>query len=110
MYVCTYACECFPTTPVHDESLHCAWGLISRAGWSVIDDSDNYALSSDYWWAGRNPNAVDIYLYVAVLFNIVDYMHIWWCFFLLHTSLVFLIACCRVLFSNAVMFRHPILL
>ncbi len=47
---------------VHDEVLHCEWGLISQEGWSFVDDSQNYALDENYWWVGPNTNAVDGYL------------------------------------------------
>ncbi len=49
---------------VHDESLHCAWGLVSRNGWTVVDDSDNYLLDPvSNWWTVQNPNAVDAYFF-----------------------------------------------
>ena len=35
---------------VHAESLHCTWGLISREGWSIYDDSDSPVLDSTGWW------------------------------------------------------------
>jgi alpha-glucosidase (family GH31 glycosyl hydrolase) len=61
---------------VHDESLHCAWGLISRNGWTTVDDSDNYILDPvSNWWAGPNPNQVDTYFfghgsdYLAALYD-----------------------------------------
>jgi hypothetical protein len=47
---------------VHDEVLHCEWGLISTEGWSLVDDSQNYALDENYWWAGPNTDEVDSYL------------------------------------------------
>lgn len=37
---------------VHDELLHCEWGLISRLGWNVINDTTNWVLDSNDWWAG----------------------------------------------------------
>jgi alpha-glucosidase (family GH31 glycosyl hydrolase) len=49
---------------VHDETLHCQWGLISRSGWSVVDDSDNQALEDQQdWWVGVNADTVDSYLF-----------------------------------------------
>eukprot|EP00042_Codosiga_hollandica_P032126 m.200668 g.200668 ORF g.200668 m.200668 type:complete len:1028 (+) comp53818_c0_seq1:262-3345(+) len=48
---------------VHDEVLHCEWGLISQQGWSVVDDSTNYMLDSNYWWVGENTNQVDSYIF-----------------------------------------------
>ena len=35
---------------VHDESLHCTWGLVSRDGWSIIDDSAAPVLDATGWW------------------------------------------------------------
>ena len=52
---------------VHDEVLHCEWGLISQEGWSVVDDSTNYALDSNYWWIGPNTDTVDQYMFVGCL-------------------------------------------
>jgi alpha-glucosidase (family GH31 glycosyl hydrolase) len=49
---------------VHDESLHCQWGLVSRNGWTVVDDSDNYLLDPvSNWWTVQNPNTVDSYFF-----------------------------------------------
>ncbi len=49
---------------VHDESLHCAWGLVSRNGWTTVDDSDNYVMDPvSNWWTGPNPNIVDMYFF-----------------------------------------------
>jgi alpha-glucosidase (family GH31 glycosyl hydrolase) len=48
---------------VHGEKLHCAWGLVSRSGWSVVDDSVNWALTKGAeWWDSVNTNDVDLYL------------------------------------------------
>jgi hypothetical protein len=35
---------------VHSETLHCTWGLVSRAGWSIYDDSDSPVLNEYGWW------------------------------------------------------------
>eukprot|EP00056_Hartaetosiga_gracilis_P005958 m.91505 g.91505 ORF g.91505 m.91505 type:complete len:1088 (-) comp12327_c0_seq1:202-3465(-) len=49
---------------VHDESLHCEWGVISRDGWAVIDDSDNWALSKGAeWWDSVNTDDQDLYFF-----------------------------------------------
>lgn len=49
---------------VHDESLHCAWGVVSRAGWAVLDDSLNWALTPGAeWWDSRNRNQADWYFF-----------------------------------------------
>jgi len=34
---------------VHDEDLHCAWGLISRDGWTVLDDTKGPYLDDNEW-------------------------------------------------------------
>lgn len=42
---------------------HCEWGLISRSGYAVVNDTMNFALSDDRdWWDGPNRNQEDIYL------------------------------------------------
>ena len=49
---------------VHDEDLHCAWGLISRLGFATVDDSATYALDPKTgWWDGPNKDDVDTYLF-----------------------------------------------
>ena len=49
---------------VHDEVLHCAWGVVSRAGWAVLDDSENYGLTPGAeWWDGPNTNQMDLYFF-----------------------------------------------
>eukprot|EP01125_Pyxidicula_operculata_P005865 TRINITY_DN2050_c0_g6_i2.p1 TRINITY_DN2050_c0_g6~~TRINITY_DN2050_c0_g6_i2.p1 ORF type:complete len:1034 (+),score=272.65 TRINITY_DN2050_c0_g6_i2:380-3481(+) len=48
---------------VHDESLHCEWGVISKAGWSVIDDTQNWGLNSNDWWDTPNTDQVDLYFF-----------------------------------------------
>eukprot|EP00005_Dracoamoeba_jomungandri_P001218 CAMPEP_0174251194 /NCGR_PEP_ID=MMETSP0439-20130205/1098_1 /TAXON_ID=0 /ORGANISM="Stereomyxa ramosa, Strain Chinc5" /LENGTH=818 /DNA_ID=CAMNT_0015331455 /DNA_START=326 /DNA_END=2782 /DNA_ORIENTATION=+ len=48
---------------VHGESLHCEWGLISRKGWAIVNDSTNYVLNSDSWWDGPNKDEEDLYFF-----------------------------------------------
>ena len=49
---------------VHGEGLHCEWGLVSRQGWALVDDSANYALSDESdFWDGPNVDAVDLYFF-----------------------------------------------
>jgi hypothetical protein len=49
---------------VHDETLHCEWGLISRDGWSVVDDSSNWALTEGAeWWDSVNSDDIDWYMF-----------------------------------------------
>jgi alpha-glucosidase (family GH31 glycosyl hydrolase) len=48
------------------EGLHCAMGLVSRQGWVLVDDSDNYLLSEDLsMWdpKSRNGDTFDWYLF-----------------------------------------------
>ena len=35
---------------VHSETLHCTWGLVSRAGWSIYDDAASPVLDGTGWW------------------------------------------------------------
>eukprot|EP01134_Creolimax_fragrantissima_P005070 CFRG5070T1 len=49
---------------------HCEWGIISRSGWAVIDDSDGPVMDTNDWWTNeqgdlyeRN-NDVDLYLFL----------------------------------------------
>ena len=47
---------------IHSESLHCAWGLISRLGWAIVDDADNWCLNPvTQWWESPNGDEVDFY-------------------------------------------------
>ena len=48
---------------VHDEGLHCAWGLVSRSGWAVVDDSETWSLDASGWWREPNKDDVDVYLF-----------------------------------------------
>jgi hypothetical protein len=46
---------------VHDESLHCEWGLVSRSGWAVVDDTTNWGLTKGAeWWDSVNTDAADL--------------------------------------------------
>ena len=56
-------CTINANVTVHNEELHCEWGLVSREGWAVVDDSSNYVLDADYWWSGVNTDQIDLYLY-----------------------------------------------
>jgi len=33
------------------ESNHCEWGIPSRDGWTIVNDTRNYVLGADDWWA-----------------------------------------------------------
>ena len=47
-----------------DEGLHCEWGLASRDGWSLVDDSTNWALTPGAeWWDSPNSDDIDWYLF-----------------------------------------------
>jgi alpha-glucosidase (family GH31 glycosyl hydrolase) len=65
--LCTITLNCTQNanTYVHDESLHCAWGVVSQSGWTTIDDSHNYVVSSvnNSWFSAseKNANNVDLY-------------------------------------------------
>ncbi|EGD79621.1 hypothetical protein PTSG_13053 [Salpingoeca rosetta] len=49
---------------VHDESLHCEWGVVSRDGWAVVNDTDNWALTKGAeWWDSVNGDAEDLYFF-----------------------------------------------
>jgi len=53
-------------TQIHDETLHCEWGLVSRDGWSIYDDTENYCLGEGDWWDGdsnSSHNVLDADLY-----------------------------------------------
>lgn len=34
---------------------HCEWGITSRDGWTVYDDSQNFILDANDWWIPRPP-------------------------------------------------------
>ena len=59
----TLNCSLNANITVHSEDLHCEYGLISRSGWAVVDDSDTYALDENGWWQAPNSDATDIYLF-----------------------------------------------
>jgi hypothetical protein len=48
---------------INGESLHCEWGLISRNGWVVYDDTQNWGLTSQNWWDSKNDDEIDWYLF-----------------------------------------------
>lgn len=57
-------CTLNANVSVHEESLHCEWGLISRGGWAVVDDSKNQMLgTATSWWESPNADDVDLYLF-----------------------------------------------
>ena len=35
------------------EHNHCEWGMVSRDGWVVYDDTPNYILDANDWLVGR---------------------------------------------------------
>lgn len=47
----------------HIRNNHCAWGVVSRGGWAIVDDSDTYALNDLGWWVEPNVNVEDLYLF-----------------------------------------------
>lgn len=50
---------------VHDESLHCTWGLVSRDGWAVVDDTKSPAIdpTTGWWNVGNTTDAADMYFF-----------------------------------------------
>ena len=49
---------------VHDESLHCAWALMSRSGFAIVNDTYNWALTAGAaWWDSPNVDLHDWYLF-----------------------------------------------
>lgn len=67
--LCTITLNCTQNanTQVHDESLHCGWGVVSRGGWTTIDDANDYIMSSTpgSWFSAslKNSNDVDLYFF-----------------------------------------------
>jgi len=52
------------TAFVWNESQHCEWGLVSRDGWAIYNDTAARALGPDDWWApepAANADAQDLY-------------------------------------------------
>ncbi len=33
---------------------HCEWGVVSRDGWVVYDDTQNFILDENDWWVSNN--------------------------------------------------------
>ena len=49
-------------TTVHNELLHCQWGLVSKDGWSLVDDSDNWGLTEgEMTWTQVTQTHIDTY-------------------------------------------------
>ncbi|KAH8055098.1 alpha-1,3-glucosidase [Aureococcus anophagefferens] len=69
---------------VHDEGLHCAWGLVSRSGWAAVDDAETFALDGDGWWRGPNRDDEDVMLfahgfdYKGALKDFIKGIDYWW--------------------------------
>lgn len=45
-----------------DSEAHCEWGLISRSGYAVVNDTLNFVLNNEDWWDGPNKNDEDLYI------------------------------------------------
>jgi alpha-glucosidase (family GH31 glycosyl hydrolase) len=56
-------CAEIQNVTANGESLHCEYGLVSRDGWALVDDSDNYAWDNNDWWQGQNIDDVDLYFF-----------------------------------------------
>ncbi|CAB9499897.1 Neutral alpha-glucosidase C [Seminavis robusta] len=53
--------NCSLRDPVVD---HCEWGLISRSGYAIVNDTHNFCLSDqEDWWDGRNRDDEDFYIF-----------------------------------------------
>lgn len=53
--------NCTLRDPLQD---HCEWGLISRSGFSIVNDTLNYALDDERdWWDGPNVDLEDFYVF-----------------------------------------------
>ena len=53
---------------IHQNDIMCEWGLVSKSGWSIVDDAANMVIDpSTDWWVGSpgtsNTNAIDQYLF-----------------------------------------------
>ena len=60
----TLNCSLNSDMRIHYESLHCTWGVVSKNGWTVYDDSKNYLMSSDWFDnSARSTNFADIYFF-----------------------------------------------
>uniref|UniRef100_A0A6B2KX16 DUF5110 domain-containing protein n=1 Tax=Arcella intermedia TaxID=1963864 RepID=A0A6B2KX16_9EUKA len=59
----TLNCDANKNVRVHDESLHCEWGLISRLGWAVYDDTTNWGLDKTFFWDSPNRDLADLYFF-----------------------------------------------
>jgi len=53
---------------VHDESLHCSWGLLSTSGVTMLNQTGAHFLTDDgAWWSddnGASTDTLDVYLFV----------------------------------------------
>lgn len=45
----------------HPESAHCEYGLISRTGYSIVNDTTNWCIKT--WWDGPNDSLEDFYIF-----------------------------------------------
>mmetsp|Transcript_15734 Transcript_15734/g.27677 ORF Transcript_15734/g.27677 Transcript_15734/m.27677 type:complete len:1010 (-) Transcript_15734:197-3226(-) len=48
---------------MHNESLHCTEGVISRSGWTVVDDSETPVLDAKTGWWQTRSGGQDLYLF-----------------------------------------------
>jgi len=58
-------CSQIKNVRIHDESLHCTWGLVSRDGWAVYNDTASPVMdpTTGWWDVGNNTNLVDWYFF-----------------------------------------------
>lgn len=51
-------------SPTMDNSeMHCAWGLISKKGWAIVDDT-GAPTWKDSWFAASERNSTDVYIFL----------------------------------------------
>lgn len=57
-------CSTLAGFKIHNESMHCEYGLISRMGWSVYNDSSSPVLDDDDWPVNElSKDSVDLYFF-----------------------------------------------
>lgn len=57
-------CSTIAGKQVHGESLHCRYGVLSRGGWTTIDDSQSFMLDAKgEWYDSPNVDTVDTYFF-----------------------------------------------
>lgn len=62
---CTIPLNCNDNTNIqtNGENLHCAWGVVSRGGWTTINDTKNFIMPTHGWFDNNVRGASDIDVY-----------------------------------------------